>query len=100
MEQMVNRYKKVLILRHGKTEANFEKRYIGSRTDIPLSEEGISLVEDAASHIRQVAGEDIFLVSSPMKRAVQTTEIIFPSEELLLLEGLRKSTWEISRVEL
>ena len=88
MEQMVNRYKKVLILRHGKTEANFEKRYIGSRTDIPLSEEGISLVEDAASHIRQVAGEDIFLVSSPMKRTVQTAEIIFPSEELLLLEGL------------
>ena len=82
--------KKVLILRHGKTEANFEKRYIGSRTDIPLSAEGMSAVEAASSQIRQMAGEDIFLVSSPMKRAVQTAEILFPSEEVLLLEGLKE----------
>ena len=82
--------KKVLILRHGKTEANFEKRYIGSRTDISLSAEGMSAVEAASSQIRQMAGEDIFLVSSPMKRAVQTAEILFPSEEVLLLEGLKE----------
>ena len=81
--------KKVLILRHGKTEANFEKRYIGSRTDISLSAEGMSAVEAASSQIRQMAGEDIFLVSSPMKRAVQTAEILFPSEEVLLLEVLK-----------
>ncbi len=82
--------KKVLILRHGKTEANFEKRYIGSRTDISLSAEGINGVEAASSYIRQEAGDNIFLVSSPMKRAVQTAEILFPSEEVLLLEGLKE----------
>lgn len=82
--------KKVLILRHGKTEANFEKRYIGSRTDIPLSAEGMSAVEAASSQIRQIAEEDIFLVSSPMKRAVQTAELLFPGEEILIKDDLKE----------
>ena len=82
--------KKVLILRHGKTEANFEKRYIGSKTDISLSPEGIKAVEAKAAFIREMAGKDIFLVSSPMKRAVQTADILFPDEELHTVNGLKE----------
>jgi alpha-ribazole phosphatase len=82
--------KKVLILRHGKTEANIEKRYIGSRTDIPLSAEGVNGVEAASSYIRQEAGDNIFLVSSPLKRAVQTAELLFPGEEILLKDDLKE----------
>ena len=82
--------KKVLILRHGKTEANFEKRYIGSKTDISLSPEGINDIKAKAALIREMAGKDIFLVSSPMKRAVQTAEILFPDEELLTVNGLKE----------
>ena len=82
--------KKVLILRHGKTEANFEKRYIGSKTDISLSPEGIKAVEAKAAFIREMAGKDIFLVSSPMKRAVQTVDILFPDEELHTVNGLKE----------
>lgn len=82
--------KKVIILRHGKTEANFEKRYIGSRTDIPLSDDGKCTAEAKAAAIREMAGENIFLVSSPMHRAVQTAEILFPGEELLTVNGLKE----------
>lgn len=82
--------KKVLILRHGKTEANYEKRYIGSRTDIPLSEEGINAVSEKADNIRKLAEKYIFLVSSSMQRAVQTAEILFPGEKLLTVEGLKE----------
>ena len=82
--------KKILILRHGKTEANFEKRYIGSKTDISLSPEGINDIKAKAALIREMAGKDIFLVSSPMKRAVQTAEILFPDEELLTVNGLKE----------
>lgn len=82
--------KKVLILRHGKTEANYERRYIGSRTDIPLSEEGINAVSEKADNIRKLAEKYIFLVSSPMQRAVQTAEILFPGEKLLTVEGLKE----------
>ena len=82
--------KKVLILRHGKTEANYEKRYIGSRTDISLSEEGINAVSEKADNIRKLAEKYIFLVSSPMQRAVQTAEILFPGEKLLTVEGLKE----------
>lgn len=82
--------KKVLILRHGKTEANYERRYIGSRTDIPLSEEGINAVSEKADNIRKLAEKYIFLVSSSMQRAVQTAEILFPGEKLLTVEGLKE----------
>ena len=82
--------KKLLILRHGKTEANFEKRYIGSRTDIFLSPEGLNGVEAASLFIRQEAGDNIFLVSSPMKRAVQTAELLFPGEEILIKDDLKE----------
>ena len=82
--------KKILILRHGKTEANFEKRYIGSKTDISLSPEGINDIKAKAALIREMAGKDIFLISSPMKRTVQTAEILFPDEELLTVNGLKE----------
>ncbi len=82
--------KKVLLLRHGKTEANFEKRYIGSRTDIPLSDDGIKAIEDAAPVIREMAGDKIFLVASPMRRAVQTAGILFPYDRIHKKDNLRE----------
>ena len=79
-----------MLLRHGKTEANLEKRYIGSRTDIPLSDDGIKALEAMALGIREMAGKKIFLVSSPMKRAVQTAEILFPGTRIQTKENLRE----------
>lgn len=35
----------IVLIRHGKTEGNKEKRYIG-RTDQPLSEEGIAGIKE------------------------------------------------------
>ena len=36
----------IILVRHGKTACNLEGRYIGSRTDEPLCEEGIHALEE------------------------------------------------------
>ena len=36
----------IILVRHGKTAGNLEGRYIGSRTDEPLCEEGIHALEE------------------------------------------------------
>lgn len=73
---------RVLLLRHGETKGNREKRYVGNRTD-----EGLTLEERErflkASEERKAAAsglwgcvEEIYI--SPMKRCTETAELVFP----------------------
>ncbi|MCM1039853.1 MAG: histidine phosphatase family protein [Ruminococcus sp.] len=62
-------------IRHGKTRANEERRYLG-KTDEPLSEKGI---RDLLSYKEQGIYPKIdALFVSPMKRCLQTAEILYP----------------------
>lgn len=66
----------ILLVRHGKTAGNLEGRYIGSRTDEPLCEEGISaLKEKVQAGIYQSV--DV-VYASPMIRCQQTAKILWP----------------------
>lgn len=72
---------KITLIRHGATKGNIEKRYIG-RTDEELSGEGISFLEKMAKAGKYPPSTEIdALFSSPMKRCVQSAEIIFSSAE-------------------
>lgn len=63
-------------IRHGVTQANKEKRYLG-KTDESLSEEGIEILE---SYKRQKLYPDVeYLFTSPMKRCMETAKIIYPT---------------------
>lgn len=75
---------KVFLLRHGQTPGNAEKRYIG-RTDEPLSTVGKEIVRSSGSFpdIRRV-------YVSPMIRARQTAEMIFPNAVQVVLDDLRE----------
>ncbi len=64
---------KLFLVRHGETVWNSERRYIG-RTDLPLSEEGIKQARSLANRFSKEKVEAIF--TSPLKRAIQTAEII------------------------
>ena len=75
-------------IRHGMTEGNIEKRYVGSR-DEPLSALGKSQVEDRACYYKDLDDADV-IFSSPMKRCRQTAEILFAGRELVIAEGLRE----------
>ena len=71
-------HKKVYLIRHGKTLGNAEKRYVGRRTDEELSEEGIKDTNEMLGSISKLIADRVDRVcSSPMKRAVQTAEILF-----------------------
>lgn len=74
---------KVIFIRHGKTAGNLEKRYIGS-TDEPLCEEGISEI----SEMGRIAAD--IVVSSPMKRCIQTAKLLFPDVSPLVEDDLRE----------
>lgn len=77
-------FKKVYLIRHGKTKENEEKRYAGKRTDTELSEEGIRESESQRPFINGITGGVLDRVCSGyMKRAVQTAEILFPGYDRL-----------------
>lgn len=75
----------IVLIRHGKTEGNKEKRYIG-RTDQPLSEEGIAGIQENLGRYPSV--EKVY--ASPMKRTRQTAELIYPGQASELVDGLRE----------
>ena len=65
------------LIRHGKTQGNAEKRYIG-RTDELLSDEG-------SSELRNICYPPCdILAASPMKRCLMTADIIYPDMEKLI----------------
>ena len=62
----------LILIRHGKTAGNLLGRYIGSRTDEPLCDEGREGL--AGQQLPEV--ERLYV--SPMKRCVETAEILWP----------------------
>lgn len=73
----------VNFIRHGKTAGNLEKRYIG-RTDEPLCAEGIEEIKN-----NKYPSCDI-VISSPMKRCIQTADIIYPDKGFIICDDLRE----------
>ena len=63
------------IIRHGQTEMNQLRRLQG-RSDHPLNEAGIAQAGQAARGLQTVTFDHVF--TSPLKRAIQTAEIIAP----------------------
>ena len=62
----------LILIRHGTTAGNLLGRYIGSRTDEPLCDEGREGL--AGKQLPEV--ERLYV--SPMKRCVETAEILWP----------------------
>ena len=61
-----------LLLRHGQTAMSVQKRYAGSRSDVPLTEVG---VQQAAAAAKRLATADLgVIVTSPLLRTVQTAQ--------------------------
>lgn len=74
----------LLLIRHGKTAGNVQKRYVG-RTDEPLCAEGVE-------HARGTGTDDTVtrVYVSPMKRARETAAIKFPKAEQIVCADLRE----------
>ena len=72
---------KLWLIRHGKTEGNKLSRYIGT-TDEPLCQEGTEFLHKMDYPKVQA------VYVSPLKRCVQTAEILFPGEKVRIIDQL------------
>ncbi|MDD6798188.1 MAG: histidine phosphatase family protein [Clostridia bacterium] len=65
----------LVLIRHGKTKSNAQHRYLG-KTDEMLSKEGI---QELLQNKKMQCYPDVDIVfASPMKRCVQTAQILYP----------------------
>lgn len=73
-----------ILIRHGATQGNLEGRYIGCRTDEPLCLEG-------AEALKQKKYPPVQRVyASPMKRCLETAEIIYPAVPVEIIPDFRE----------
>lgn len=80
----------LVLLHNGKTKGIAEQRYIGS-TDESLSEEGIH-------ELRERFGTGFYpllsaVCSSPMKRCLETAEILYPNLKPTVMQGFRPRSY-------
>ena len=76
----------LLFIRHGATEGNLRRRYIG-RTDEPLCEEGIAQVETLRKQGLSI--DELFV--SPLLRTRQTADILFPKMPYTVVDGFAET---------
>ena len=74
---------KLLLIRHGLTAGNLEKRYIG-RTDEPLCEAGIRQLKQMHYPECEV------LTVSPMRRCTETAKLLFPHQTAHICDDFRE----------
>ncbi len=74
---------RIYLLRHGATEWNAQHRYQGRQTDAPLSPEGLASLRPAGFSVDAV-------YVSPMRRARQTAERLFPGAVPVAVPGLEE----------
>ena len=73
------------LIRHGITQGNLDGKYIG-QTDLSLCPEGKKRIEE-------LVAEDIYpevgkVYSSPLMRCLETAEIIYPEQKLMIIDEL------------
>ncbi|MDD5432092.1 MAG: histidine phosphatase family protein [Candidatus Omnitrophica bacterium] len=83
---------KIVLIRHGVTRWNKEKRYCGCM-DIGLSKEGKAQAEKLKKHLSGNKFHKIY--SSDRKRALQTAKIIFKGLKLIQVKGLREMSFGV-----
>ena len=76
---------KISFVRHGRTEGNENGIYIG-RTDWPLSDSGRTELEDMYEKHCYPKVERVY--SSPLTRALQSAEILFPDREIVICDEM------------
>lgn len=79
---------KLYLIRHGKTKGNESGRYIGGRTDEPLSKTGKDeLLEKSLKYgmlfDKDNSKDDYKLFSSPMLRCIETCSVLFPNKDII-----------------
>lgn len=78
----------IILIRHGQTPSNKFRKFLGS-TDEPLSEEGVELIKNKVAN--EAYPEVDYIFCSPMKRCLETKELIYPGREMTIISDLRET---------
>ena len=85
---------KLHLIRHGLTSGNLEGLYVGGGTDLPLCPEGRNQLLELKSEFTYPKVDTV--VSSPLLRATQTADILFPeAKHKLVIEQLRENDFGV-----
>jgi alpha-ribazole phosphatase len=76
---------RLVLMRHGATAGNEARRYVGRRTDEPLSDKGVEQCHRAGTFERV---DKVY--ASSMLRARQTARLCFPRAEVVPVPGLEE----------
>ncbi len=72
---------KIVLIRHAKTDGNIKRRYIGA-TDEPLAE---------GTEIKKSYPDVDVIISSPLKRCIQTAGLIYPGKDPVIYKDLAET---------
>ena len=78
---------KLYLIRHGMTSGNRDGRYVGW-TDLDLCKEGIEQLEEMKQKYEYPTVDEVY--SSPLSRCLQTADIIYPDNEITVVEELKE----------
>ena len=79
---------RIHLIRHGATDANFAGQYIGCKTDLPLSPEGLNELRLLKDDIEYPQIQRLY--SSPMLRCRQTGAVLYPDMDIIPGSDLRE----------
>jgi alpha-ribazole phosphatase len=79
---------KIHLIRHGVTDANYKGQYIGCKTDLPLSPEGLNELRMMKDDIDYPEIKRLY--SSPLLRAKQSGAVLYPDVPMFLVDDLKE----------
>ena len=79
---------KIHLIRHGATDANYKGQYIGCKTDIPLSPEGLNELRMMKDDVNYPEIQRLY--SSPLLRAKQSGSVLYPDVPMFLVEDFKE----------
>ena len=78
---------KIHLIRHGLTDGNLKGQYIG-RTDLPITPEGVKELQMLRETVDYPNVPIVY--SSPMLRCRQSAKILFPDNEISIVDNLKE----------
>ncbi len=79
---------KIHLIRHGATDANIKGMYIGNKTDMPLSQEGLNELRNLRQNLDYPEIERLY--TSPMLRARQSAAVLYPNMPIYPVDNLKE----------
>lgn len=83
---------KLTLIRHGQVPGNIDRRFIGV-TNEPLTPEGAAAIRVRAEAREYPEADLIF--ASPMLRCLQTSDIIYPGQKIIVVDNLKEMNFGI-----